>query len=108
MRRTTASRPTNGSFKLDRRAVEFLAYMTWEKEGRPAGRELDYWLECESQLKATLPMLAIEVKEVGGYPVVSVKPKVAAEALSKTAPESLDQSIHRVKRSARKCESSSF
>lgn len=27
------------------------AYTLWEKDGRPAGRDVEYWLRAESQLK---------------------------------------------------------
>ena len=28
------------------------AYLIWEREGRPAGREMQHWLEAEAQLRA--------------------------------------------------------
>lgn len=28
------------------------AYLIWEKEGRPPGREREYWLQAETQLLA--------------------------------------------------------
>ena len=27
--------------------IEFLAYLIWERNGRPEGRSLDHWLEAE-------------------------------------------------------------
>lgn len=27
------------------------AYTLWEKDGRPAGRDVEYWLRAESQIK---------------------------------------------------------
>ena len=28
------------------------AYLIWEREGRPTGREMQHWLEAEAQLRA--------------------------------------------------------
>jgi len=33
-------------------AIAYCAYMIWEKEGRPAGRDREHWLEAEAQLRA--------------------------------------------------------
>lgn len=37
-----------------------LAYLNWEKEGCPSGRDQDYWLEAEQQLRATKHMVMAE------------------------------------------------
>ena len=29
------------------------AYSIWEREGRPAGKELDHWLQAEAELNTT-------------------------------------------------------
>lgn len=42
--------------------VSRLAFMNWEKDGCPRGRDLDYWLEAEQQLKATWHLLARECR----------------------------------------------
>ena len=34
-----------------------LAYLNWQRDGCPPGRSLDYWLEAESQIKATWHLL---------------------------------------------------
>jgi Protein of unknown function (DUF2934) len=34
-----------------------LAYLNWEKDGRPQGHDQRYWLEAEQQIKATRHML---------------------------------------------------
>jgi hypothetical protein len=31
--------------------VREAAYYIWEKEGRPAGREMDHWLRAEAQVR---------------------------------------------------------
>jgi hypothetical protein len=33
--------------------IAFCAYLIWEKEGRPSGREKEHWLQAETQLLAT-------------------------------------------------------
>lgn len=38
-----------------------LAFTAWQRDGCPQGRDLDYWLEAETQLKATKHLLAVEV-----------------------------------------------
>lgn len=32
-------------------AIAALAYTLWEKDGRPNGRDTEYWFQAESQLK---------------------------------------------------------
>jgi hypothetical protein len=34
-------------------AIATRAYILWEKDGRPPGRDMEYWLKAESQLKDT-------------------------------------------------------
>ncbi|HTV41816.1 MAG TPA: DUF2934 domain-containing protein [Candidatus Sulfotelmatobacter sp.] len=38
-----------------------LAYLNWEKEGRPHGDDQKYWLEAEQQIKATGHLLISEL-----------------------------------------------
>jgi hypothetical protein len=33
--------------------IAFCAYLIWEKEGRPPGREREHWFQAETQLLAT-------------------------------------------------------
>jgi hypothetical protein len=40
--------------------VARLAYLNWEKDGRQHGRDQYYWLEAETQLKATRQLLLNE------------------------------------------------
>ena len=37
---------------MSRGQVRSRAYHLWEQAGRPAGRELDFWLEAERQIEA--------------------------------------------------------
>jgi hypothetical protein len=48
-------------FKINQEDINRLAFMNWEKDGCPQGRDVDYWLEAESQLKATLHLLVSEL-----------------------------------------------
>lgn len=48
--------------QLNQIEIAHLACLNWQKDGRPTGRDLDYWLEAESQLKATRHLLAGDVK----------------------------------------------
>ena len=48
-----------------------VAYVNWERDGCPAGRGLQYWLEAESQLKSTWHFL-----------VAACDASVAAEVLA--------------------------
>jgi Protein of unknown function (DUF2934) len=38
-----------------------LAYLNWEKDGRPRGNDQKYWLEAEQQIKATGHLLIGEL-----------------------------------------------
>ncbi len=40
--------------------ISRLAFMSWEKDGCPLGHDVDYWLEAESQMKATWHLLERE------------------------------------------------
>lgn len=37
--------------------IAHLAYLNWQGDGCPPGRDLDYWLEAECQFKATWHLL---------------------------------------------------
>ncbi len=41
----------NGSYALSHEDIEFAAYCLWDKEGRPPGHDLDYWLRAEALMK---------------------------------------------------------
>ena len=38
---------------FDRDAIAYAAYMDWEKDGKPDGRDMEYWLAAEKKLSAT-------------------------------------------------------
>lgn len=37
--------------QIDHDAIAFCAYMLWDNEGRPAGRDQELWLKAEAQLR---------------------------------------------------------
>lgn len=47
------SSPLHGAAGLrpDPQEIARLAYFAWEHDGRPEGRDVDYWLEAESRLR---------------------------------------------------------
>lgn len=62
----------------ERSAVAERAYEIWEREGRPAGREMDHWLQAEREL-ATEGGAARPASPAGRKPARSSsapKPKV--------------------------------
>jgi Protein of unknown function (DUF2934) len=42
--------------------IAHLAYAAWQRDGCPQGRDLNYWLEAETQLRATRHLLREEAK----------------------------------------------
>jgi len=63
-----------------------LAYQHWERDGRPNGRDREYWLEAEQQLKATKHLLLAEQKMAGAVPPhVNGNDKPAANGNGKPA-----------------------
>ena len=55
--------------------VNDLAYRLWDEAGRPEGRDMDFWLQAEAQLKtATKPKAA----KAADKPKTAAKPKKAA------------------------------
>jgi hypothetical protein len=62
-----------------------LAYLNWEKDGRPHGNDQKYWLEAEQQIKATGKLLISELKSAAIQPPVAVKSNPNGK-LKKTRP----------------------
>jgi len=65
---------SNAKFSPD--DIARLAYLNWQKDGCPQGRDMAYWLEAETQLKATWHL-------VSGAPVPESKPKASRQRKSK-------------------------
>ena len=45
---------TLNTTKLDHDTIAFCAYMLWDNEGRPAGRDQEHWLQAEAHLRGAL------------------------------------------------------
>jgi hypothetical protein len=45
---------------INHNEIAHLAHQAWMRDGCPHGRDLNYWLEAESQLKATKHLLLTE------------------------------------------------
>jgi hypothetical protein len=59
------------------------AYRLWENEGRPEGRDLDFWLIAEAQVKtvaAPAPAASAPVKAVVAKPKAAARVKAKAKA----------------------------
>lgn len=69
--------------------VAHLAYLNWQKDGCPPGRDQYYWLEAECQLKATKHLLAVEFAPAsrtdGTADVVPSKSKKARKSSARPA-----------------------
>lgn len=50
----------NDAAVINHDEIAHLAYQHWERDGRPQGRDREYWLEAEQQLKATRHLLLAE------------------------------------------------
>jgi len=37
---------------IDEAQISAAAYQMWDKAGRPSGRDMDFWLEAETQVRA--------------------------------------------------------
>ena len=61
--------------EISREAVSNLAFLNWEKDGCPKGRDLDYWLEAESQLKATWHLFVRELSPQKNHRAATGKAK---------------------------------
>ena len=52
------------SVKKDEASVSRLAYQLWEDAGRPAGRDLEFWVAAEAKLAAvTTPSVTAPVQQ---------------------------------------------
>jgi hypothetical protein len=47
------SQDSNGFSTPTAEEIAQYAYLIWEREGRPVGREKEHWLQAETQLLAT-------------------------------------------------------
>ncbi len=67
----------------DESSVSRVAYQLWENAGRPVGRDLEFWLAAEAQVRATThpaATLSPEPSPASPAPAVSKEPKAARAA----------------------------
>jgi hypothetical protein len=58
---------------ISQEEIAHLAYLNWQKDGCPHGRDQNYWLEAERQMKATRHLLALDVKPVASQAPAAIK-----------------------------------
>jgi len=65
-----------------RRAIELRAYLIWEGEGRPHGREKEHWQRAEAEILSTKPAKKAPAAKTSAATktVAPVKTKPAAKA----------------------------
>ena len=56
-------------------AIRSRAYEFWQAEGEVPGRELDYWLRAEAEIKAMVQPAKKASKPAGRKPAARVKAK---------------------------------
>lgn len=66
--------------------IAHLAFLNWHKDGCPQGRDQQYWLEAEIQIKATRHLLASEHPSLtnGSPDPEKSKPKATRKTSSRT------------------------
>ena len=71
--------------------IALCAFLIWEKEGRPPGREQTYWLQAEAQLRLTRQQLAERAASKSARtwpPQTAAAPKLAtARAITPATPK---------------------
>jgi len=64
-----------------------LAYQAWEKDGRPAGRDMEYWLQAETQLRLTAVLPGpVPDAESKAFPLQAQLPVTGRAANGKSSP----------------------
>jgi hypothetical protein len=71
---------TTGIHEPTNEEIAVRAYLIWEKNGKPHGRDREYWLQAEAELQAGYKKLI----EVIGTAVITPKP--TAKASRSTSP----------------------
>jgi len=81
------------SVAADQASVSRLAYQLWENAGRPAARDLEFWLAAEAQVSAVANRAPVSVSRAEAFPSVSGKekatkaPRVSRGGIKKTWPK---------------------
>ncbi|HUO97331.1 MAG TPA: DUF2934 domain-containing protein [Rhizomicrobium sp.] len=70
-----------------RREIEVRAYLIWESEGRPHGREREHWLRAEAEVLGRPPAKKAPAAKANGAAksVVAAKSKRTTKSASKPA-----------------------
>ena len=77
----TATKPIPAEM---RREIEVRAYLIWEREGQPHGRQSEHWRRAEAEILGTVPEKKTARAKSNGTTKVA-KPKVA-NGVAKNAP----------------------
>jgi hypothetical protein len=73
-----------------RREIQLRAYLIWENEGRPHGREKEHWRRAEAEILTAMHLVKAKptVKTAApktAAPKAEIKPKAAAKPKAKKA-----------------------
>jgi hypothetical protein len=71
---------TNQPTPSNREAIAALAQQIWEKNGRPAGRDVEFWLQAERSVRST-----VKPPAQAAAPVVSSMPAAQSSAAATTS-----------------------
>jgi len=80
------------SIRVKESEIREAAYQRWEKAGRPAGRDLQFWLDAEAQLrtapkvaatKAVAPLSPVASKSNGVHEAANVRPEPRRRSATK-------------------------
>ena len=76
---------------VDSASVSRLAYQLWENAGRPAARELEFWLAAEAQVRAAANRAPASVSRAEASSAAPVKehkaPRISRGGIKKTWPK---------------------
>lgn len=76
---------------MDEASIGRLAYQLWENAGRPAGRDLEFWLAAEAEVRASAPATASTNAKVSAALPPKEKalkaPRVSRGGIKKTWPK---------------------
>jgi hypothetical protein len=75
----------------DDAAIREQAYYFWEQDGRPSGRETEYWMRAVVAVtgKSQLETLAKPAPKTAAKPKAEVKPKAAAKSKAEVKPRAV-------------------
>lgn len=72
----TSKKTTKQAGQILHHEIAQLAHLNWERDGRPTGRDLQYWLEAEHQLKATKHLLVSESNQPPEEKTAAMKARI--------------------------------